>query len=41
MLKETVNIRVYKDSRDRLKVTAAKRKKTIMAVIDDCSKGKI
>jgi predicted HicB family RNase H-like nuclease len=38
IVKETINIRVLKDSHRRLKVRAAREGKTIMTLVDDLSK---
>lgn len=39
--KEVVNIRLLVSTRDRLKVRAAKEKKTLMTLIDELSRIKI
>lgn len=36
--KNTVNIRVFRDTRDRLKVKAARKKVSIMQHVDDISR---
>lgn len=38
MSKKTINIRVYETTRNRLKVKAAKKKTTIIKLIDELSK---
>lgn len=40
IVKDTVNIRVFVKSRDRLKVRAAKERKTLMQVIEEVSQEK-
>ena len=39
-LKKTVNIRVFQETRDRLKIRAVREHKTIMQLTDDISRDK-